>query len=118
MYPQYPAYQPYQRQDYIPSNIPGLLQTPSQPIVRPVASRAEAEVSQAPFDGTPAYFENKAAGEMYKKAFLPDGTAPLETYKKVTEQPVQYVTVEQFNALVEEIEKLKRPKGRAVKDEE
>lgn len=118
MYPQYPAYQPYQRQDYIPSNIPGIVQTPAQPSVRPVASREEAAVAQIPFDGSTAYFVNAATGEIYTKAFRADGTAPLETYKKVTETPVQYATVDQFQALVEEIEKLKRPKGKAVKDEE
>lgn len=118
MYQQYPTFQPYQRQDYIPSNIPGLVQTPQSFGIRPVASREEAAVAQIPFDGSTAYFLNTATGEIYAKAFRQDGTAPLETYKKVTEQPVQYATVDQLQALVDEIEKLKRPKGKAVKDEE
>lgn len=109
MYPTYQPYQPYQQrqQEYIPSQIPGLVQTPQAFGIRPVASRAEAEVAQIPFDGTPAYFENKACREIYTRAFRPDGTAPLTVYKMVEENGPRYVTVEQFEQVMQEIERLK-----------
>lgn len=84
---------------------------PTGPVVRPVTSREEAAVAQIPFDGSAAYFINTANGEIYAKAFRQDGTAPLAIYRRVEDAPVQYATVEQLNAIMEEIEKLKKPKG-------
>lgn len=110
--PQY-QYQYQQRQDYMPA-----MQQPAQQnnngfSIRPVSSRAEAEASQIAFDGTPHFFYNTSCGEVYAKTFnANNGTAPLVTFyreKEAAQQLPQYVTVEEFKALKEEIERLKRP---------
>ena len=113
MYPTYMPYQYPQRQDYrqpmqpvIPQNNPGFN-------CLPVTSKAEAEVFQIPFDGTTTYFVDTANGKIYAKTFnATTGAAPLVTFSRDAEvvvRPPQYVTMEDFNALKEEIERLKKP---------
>lgn len=110
MYPTYiPQYQYPQRQEY------------RQPIIPqnngfnclPVTSKAEAEVFQIPFDGSTTYFVDTANGKIYAKTFnASTGAAPLVTFSRDAEvvvRPPQYVTMEDFNALKEEIERLKKP---------
>ena len=88
----------------------------------PVTSREAAEVYQIPFDGSTTYFVDTANGKIYAKTFnAMNGTAPLVTFSRDAEviAPLpQYVTVEEFNTLKDEIERLKKPtkKGGAVND--
>ena len=121
MYPTYMPYQYPQRQDYrpiqpvIPQNNPGFN-------CLPVTSKAEAEVFQIPFDGTTTYFVDTANGKIYAKTFnATTGAAPLVTFSRDAEvvvQPPQYVTMEDFNALKEEIERLKiKPIKKEKKDD-
>ena len=88
--------------------------------VRPVTSRAEVEVAQIPFDGSSSWFYDTSTDKMYSKTFNPnDGTAPIATYvREVPAPPVQYATVEDINALREEIERLKKPARKAVKNDD
>lgn len=121
MYPTYmPQYMP-QRQDYravMPAMPP---QTTGFNCV-PVTSRAEAEVSQIPFDGSTTYFVDTANGKIYAKTFnAATGAAPLVTFSREAEvavQPPQYVTAEEFNAFKAEIEKRFKPVRKEKKDDD
>lgn len=117
MYPTYmPQYQYPARQEYAPA-----MPQANGFACRPVTSRAEAEVSQIPFDGSTTFFVDMANGKIYAKTFNPNnGTAPLVTFSRDMDvvQAPQYVTLEDFNALKEEIEKLKKPGKAAKKDDE
>jgi len=112
MYQPYQHYQPYQRQqEYMQ---PGMQQSRQEFAIRYVSSKTEVEAAQVQFDGTPAYFENIASGEIYKKAFRMDGTAPVVTYRIVQEAPpTQYATIEQLNMVIAELEKMKKEKEEA-----
>lgn len=104
-------YQPQQTQQ----------QTVQGQLMKYVTSRAEAEVSQIPLDGSTAYFLDTGNGKIYGKALRPDGTAPLVVYSREAEQeqqPVQYVTQEQFDALSGALAKLKKEVGRMMRQEE
>lgn len=117
-----PQYQYQQRQEYMPQPV---MQTPVQQAnnsmsIRLVASRAEAETMQIPFDGTTHFFYDTSCGKMYSKTFNGNtGAAPLITYSRdaevVTTAP-QYVTMEEFNAFKEEM--TKRPTGKAAKKDD
>ena len=103
------------RQDYMGQVMQRPLQPPQQNgqsgfLCRPVTSKAEAEVAQIPFDGTTAWFYDTSADVMYAKTFnFADGTAPVLTYtREVPAPPVQYATVAQLNAVLEELAQLKQ----------
>lgn len=117
-----PYYTPYQfgyqpRQDVPPAPMPQAAQ--GFPC-RPVTSREEAVAAQIPFDGSTSYFVDTANGKIYAKTFnLADGTAPLVAYVREQAAPaVQYATIADINALREEIERLKKPSKKAVKNDD
>ena len=101
-YGSYPQIYPqtyYPRQEYY-SPPPVQQQQIQQSVVRFVTSRAEAEVAQIPLDGSTVFFYNTSNGEVYSKAFRPDGTAPLSVYKREQDEgPTEYVTQKQFDIL-------------------
>ena len=108
-YPSY--YSAYQPQSAPQSNFS--MQGINNPIpnngVRLVASKAEVVAAQIPFDSNEYYFKDTSNGKIYVKAFNPmDGTAPIVTYSREAETPVQYATAEDIKALKAEIEELKR----------
>ena len=109
-YGSYPQIYPqtyYPRQEYY-SPPPVQQQQIQQSVMRFVTSRAEAEVAQIPLDGSSAFFFNTANGEVYTKAFRPDGTAPLCVYKREHEEgPPEYVTQKQFDILSKSFADLK-----------
>lgn len=118
-------YQPYQnqmRQDFMiqqqPQSILSLQQTGGVTI-RLVASRAEAEAFQIPFDGSTHFFYDTSSGKLYAKTFnAMNGTAPLVTFSR--EEGVQtprYVTLEEFNLFKDEFVK-KYIAGGEKKDDE
>lgn len=111
-YGNYPQIYPqtyYPRQEYMTTQIPTQhMPQMQQSIMRIVTSRAEAEVSQIPLDGSTAFFYNTANEEVYTRAFRADGTAPLVVYKKEHEEgPPVYVTQEQFDTLSRSFAELK-----------
>lgn len=98
----------------------GYQQQEYRPMVAPlgfgymvVASRAEVDAAQTPVDGSVAVFKDIVNDRFYTKAFdQKTGTAPVVTYVREIEKTPpapQYVTMEDFNALKEEIDKLKKP---------
>lgn len=96
---------------------------PAQPVgqgqgflCRPVTSKAEAIAAQIPFDGSTSYFVDTSNGNIYAKTFsFQDGSAPIVTYVRETEQTIQYATIDDLNALREE---LLKPRKAAKKDDE
>lgn len=122
----YPAFNPYQPQQFAPQmrpmpqagNYPPQQQSaPQAPqmgtALRHVTNRLEAESAQILFDGSTSWFYDTSADCLYSKTFdFNTGTAPLVAY--VREKPatvVQYATVEDIQALREEIEALKPRKA-------
>ena len=85
---------------------------------RPVSSLEEARAAQIDFDGSVSIFPDIANKKIYTKQINLDGTATLNIYSldQVTSpaQPQVYVTKEEFDALVKEIELLKST-GKEVK---
>lgn len=115
-------YQPYQiRQDFMPQQQPQpiLQQQTGGFTIRPVASRAEAEAAQIPFDGSTHFFYDTSSGKLFAKTFnAMNGTAPLVTFSREEErQAPQYVTLEEFNAFKEELMKKPATKGKKNDDE-
>jgi len=93
-------------------------QVPQQGFIcRPVTSRAEAEVFQIPFDGSTTYFVDTANGKIYAKTFnLNTGAAPIVTFVPEAAAPaVQYATIDDLNALREEL--ISKPKKAVKKDD-
>lgn len=81
-------------------------------VCRPVTSKAEVEVFQIPFDGSTTYFVDTSTGNIYSKTFdFQTGTAPVATYVKEIVPPVRYATIDDLNALRDELLK----KGKAAK---
>lgn len=82
------------------------------PILRciPVTSKAEVEGFQIPFDGSTTYFTDTSNGKIYAKTFnFNNGTAPIVTYIRESDVPVpQYATIDDLNALREELLKMKK----------
>lgn len=121
----FPQYQYPQRQDYIPQQIQSTQQLNNGFTIRPVASRAEAEAAQIPFDGSVNCFYDTSSGKIFAKTFnANNGTAPLITFSREAEvqtAPPEYATMDTItemrqtiNRLAEEIDKLKKS-GKAVK---
>lgn len=82
------------------------------PILRciPVTSKAEVEVFQIPFDGSTTYFTDTSNGKIYTKTFdFATGKATPVTYVRESEDPVpQYATIEDLNALRDELLKARK----------
>ena len=97
---QYPIYgtgstQPY-RQTTQTNNLTG----------RPVASIDEARASIIDFDGSIFYFPDLANRRIYTKQINMDGSASLNMYelKEIpVEQPVNYVTREEFENVINQL---------------
>lgn len=122
-YGNYPTYFPsFQNQQIAPQSAfqqQGINNPPQQSGVRLVASKAEVVAAQIPFDSNEYYFKDTSNGKIYVKAFNPmDGTAPIVTYSREAETPVQYATLEDINALRAEIEALKPKKAVKKNDAE
>ena len=79
-------------------------------VCRPVTSRAEVDAFQIPFDGSTTYFVDTSNGKIYAKTFnFSNGTAPVVTYIRETDAPMpQYATIEDLNALREELTKTRK----------
>ena len=81
-------------------------QTQSGFVCRPVTSRAEVEAYQIPFDGSATYFVDTSNGKIYSKAFdFASGSAPIVTYVREVQQVVRYATIEDLEALRDELTK-------------
>ena len=69
----------------------------------------EAKAAQIPFDGSITVFVNVQNGEIYTKQLDNNGLADLKLYRRiqnVAQQNVQYVPVQDFNALTERVKML------------
>lgn len=105
----YGNYQPVYPQFQQPNNFPQNNFQPAANVMRFVASKVEALSAQIPFDGSTTYFFDTSNGKIYAKTFDSNtGCAPLATYAKEIEQPIQYATLEDINALRAEIEALRK----------
>jgi len=73
----------------------------------PVTSQSQADTFQIPFDGSTTYFVDTSNGKIYGKSFdFSTGCAPLVVYVREQSAPaVQYATLEDLNALREELTK-------------
>lgn len=83
----------------------------SQQIVRLsyVTCIDEAKAAQIPLDGSITVFVNVQNGEIYTKQLDNNGLADLKLYHRiqnVAQQNVQYVPVQDFNALTEKVKML------------
>lgn len=116
-----PQYQPYQvRQEFMPQPQQSVMSQQAAGFsIRPVASRAEAEAAQIPFDGSTHFFCDTASGKIYAKTFNAlDGTAPLVSFIREEVQPApRYVTLDEFNAFKEEL-MAKKPAGKGKKTDD
>lgn len=69
----------------------------------------EAKAAQIPLDGSITVFVNVQNGEIYTKQLDNNGLADLKLYRRiqnVSQQNVQYVPVQDFNALTEKVKML------------
>lgn len=69
----------------------------------------EAKAAQIPLDGSITVFVNVQNGEIYTKQLDNNGLADLKLYRRiqnVVQQNVQYVPVQDFNALTEKVKML------------
>lgn len=73
--------------------------------VRIVHSEGEARNAQIPTDGNPIIFFDEANDKVYMKRFsFQDGSFPFSVYGRVgAEKPVQYATIDDLNALRNEL---------------
>lgn len=74
-----------------------------------VACIDEAKAAQIPLDGSITVFVNVQNGEIYTKQLDNNGLADLKLYRRiqnVAQQNVQYVPVQDFNALTEKVKML------------
>lgn len=73
-----------------------------------VCDMESARNAQIPMDGSPTYFANPQAGEIYvKRLSMVDGSMIFEVYKKEASpaSPIM-ITIDQYNDLLERIKKL------------
>lgn len=118
MYPTYFQQNQYQRPEVYMApqmpqqQIPGI-------ICRMVGSYEEATAAQIPADGTVGVFIDRGHDAIYSKAFLPNGAVSMDTYKRVEEPPApQYATLDQLEAVLTEVDKLKKAgRGKKADDE-
>lgn len=114
-YPQYPQYP--QRQEYRPM----MASQPTGLNCIYVTSKAEVDATPTPVDGSTVVFRDIVNDKFYTKAFnMNTGTASVGTYGReadVVAVSPQYVTIEDFNALKEEIDKLKKPTKKEKQNE-
>lgn len=104
----YPNYSMEQSKTVYPTNpINGYLKG------RPVASLDEAKAAQIDFDGSLHVFTDIGNKKIYTKQINVDGTATLNTYslveenvKEIVEPLPEYVTKEEFNQALAQIQML------------
>lgn len=85
-------------------------------ICRMVGSPEEAAAAQIPADGTVGVFIDRGHDAIYSKAFLPNGAVSMDTYKRAEEPPApQYATLDQLEAVLAELDKMKKAAGRGKK---
>lgn len=85
------------------------------PTVRFVTTKEEVVSAQIPFDGSTSYYVDTSNGKIYAKTFdFNTGTAPIVTYVREQEVKVQYATIDDLNALREEL----KAKRAVKKDDE
>jgi hypothetical protein len=106
----------YPQQQQVNAAMLGYMPPMTQPSAlrgRPVSSLEEARASQIDFDGSLFIFPDVANKKIYTKQINLDGTATLNTYSldvgSLTALPQNYVSKEEFEALVKEVEALKQP---------
>lgn len=88
---------------------PAQPQAANQPSVRLVTTREEVVSAQIPFDGSTSYFVDTSSGKIYSKTFdFSTGSAPIVTYVRERESKVQYATIDDLNALREELKAAKK----------
>lgn len=79
---------------------------------RPVSSLEEARASSIDFDGSVFIFPDLANRCIYTKQINMDGTATLNIYElkeRPIEQPIQYVTREEFDTALQQIKMMLTP---------
>lgn len=85
---------------------------------RPVTNRSEVEAFQIPFDGSTTYFVDTSTGKLYSKTFdFNTGSAPIVTYVREAVETVKYATIDDLNALREELTKKPTKSRKDVEDE-
>ena len=98
---------------------PGYMQTVTQPMGlkgRPVSSIDEVRAAQIDFDGSLFIFPDVANRKIYTKQINLDGTASLNCYalqENVQPQPQTYVTKEEFDAVVAQLNQLLAKESRS-----
>lgn len=125
---QQPNYASYQQMYQVNRPIYSSLSQASQPYMgikgRPVASIEEARASIIDFDGSIFYFPDLANKRIYTKQINMDGTAILNMYelKEVPiEQeitPSQYITREEFEAVISQLRASAAPQQPVVSKEQ
>ena len=125
---QQPNYASYQQMYQVNRPIYSSLSQASQPYMgikgRPVASIEEARASIIDFDGSIFYFPDLANKRIYTKQINMDGTAILNMYelKEVpVEQeitPSQYITREEFEAVISQLRASAAPQQPVVPKEQ
>lgn len=105
-----------------PQTVQGGVTAPSGFSCRPVTSRLEAEAVQVDFLGPGTIMPDLGHGVIYLKRFNPNtGASDFVVFAMEQMQeaaPVQYATIEDINALREEIESLKKTKKVVKRNDE
>lgn len=105
-----------------PQTVQGGVTAPSGFSCRPVTSRLEAEAVQVDFLGPGTIMPDLGHGVIYLKRFNPNtGASDFVVFAMEQMQeaaPVQYATIEDINALREEIESLKKTKKAVKRNDE
>ena len=107
-------YYPQQQQQHLAGMQPYMQQSVQQYNLkgRPVSSLEEARAAQIDFDGSIFIFPDIANKKIYTKQINLDGTATLNAYSldqvAPPVQPQSYVTKEEFDSIVQELENIKK----------
>ena len=110
-------YYTQQPQTYAPINRPVYTTQQFALKGRPVASIEEARASIIDFDGSVFYFPDLANKRIYTKQINLDGTASLFMYelKEIPDPtPTQFITREEFDAVVAQLRALVAPPTEAA----
>ena len=83
---------------------------------RPVSSFEEVKASSIDFDGTVFYFPDLANKRIYTKQINLDGTATFQMFElkeMPVEQPVSFVTREEFESAIQQLKTMLTPNAPA-----
>ena len=89
------------------------------PQVRPVSSVEEVRAFPIDFDGTVFYFPDLANKKIYTKQINLDGTASINVYElreKPLEQPISYVTRDEFESVISQLKEVMSKREVAVEE--